>query len=295
MSGHNNPVKIAKWECSRINPALPDPDIILSIGTGASTSPKPGLFRHTFPGFVVRLCDGFKNTFDCEKQSEEFLNSLDEKRRESFFRLNVFFSGDKLAIDACDRMPEMRERVRQSLAIHECDGVLYAILVSSFYFELKAPPKKIRGDLYQCCGTIRCRLRGDTFVDLLALIHPSSLGFSTGTRDLGSYDGVGDLCPTCRRYQKEVEFTIRHPTELVTISVQSMTRGRQKISAFPQSIQWFVDQQHLETVFGNPFHRDLQDRSCKSCTPKTTNYNSCLLKRLASGNLEQPPTKKHRL
>ena len=38
----------------------------------------------------------------------------------------------------------------------------------------------------------------------------------TNVETLSYCGGRGDLCALCRRYQKKVDFLVRHPTELVT-------------------------------------------------------------------------------
>lgn len=153
-------------------------------------------------------------------------------------------------------------------------------------FELSNAPKFLQGGRYQCFGVIRCRLQADATVKLLAQIHPASLVFVDGTKTLGYYDGVHDLCSSCHRYRKRIEFFVRHLTESITISVQSATRPKRKIGAFPQTVQWFVDQQGLEAVFGTAYHRDMQHCFCKLCSngaPSNQGYS----KRRLDSNREQ--------
>ena len=72
---------------------------------------------------------------------------------------------------------------------------------------------------------------------LLRTHDVSNLVFRTDVETLGYYRGESDLCGLCYRYQKKVDFLVRHPTELVTIYTESVTQGRRKISAFPQTVR----------------------------------------------------------
>ena len=110
---------------------------------------------------------------------------------------------------------------------------LYALLVSAFYFELVSVPERVREGQYRCYSTIRCRLPGMSIVKLLPRFNISNLVFATDVETLGYYGGRVDLCVLYHRYQKKVDFLVRHPTELVIFYGESVTQGRRKISAFP--------------------------------------------------------------
>ncbi len=287
MSGHNNPVRPALSERLRNDPSLLKPDIVVSLGTGtqrASVSPRAIDFRHVIlDGYVPRLWRSYMSSFNGQKIWEELMNSLDERNQEDYIRLNVFLPSDEPAIDNIDRMDELRKSVHiQPRSIEDCEKTLHALIVSAFYFELSNVPEFIREGRYHCRGTIRCRLQGKAVVDLLTRCHKFSLVFVTDVEALGYYGGDLDLCISCHRYQKNIDFFVRHPTEMMTIYVQSVTQGRRKISAFPQNMQWFKDQQKLEAQFGTAYHRDLQHRSCKTCFPNSLHQNSTALKRRKS-------------
>lgn len=270
MSGHNNPVRIALSERLRNDPSLSVPDVVVSLGTGAqktSASPRTTDFRHVIlDGYVPRLWRSYMSSFNGQKIWDELMNSVDERKREDYIRLNSVLPSDEPAIDNTDRMVELREGVQVPEMYQMCKKALYALLVSEFYFEL-ANVERVREGQYHCRGTIRCRLPGKPFVKLLRTYNVSSLAFHTDVETLGCYGGESDLCPLCHRYQKKVGFVVRHPTELVTIYTESVAQGRRKISAFPQTMRWFENHQKLDAPFGTAFHRHLQDRSCKACIP----------------------------
>jgi hypothetical protein len=291
MSGHNNPVRIALSERLRNDPSLLAPDLVVSIGTGAqktSTSPRTTDFRHVIlDGYLPRLWRSYMSSFNGEKIWDELMNSVDERKREDYIRLNSVLPSNEPAIDNTDRMDELRESVHIPRMYRDCKKTLYALLVSAFYFELASVPERVREGQYRCHGTIRCRLPGISIVKLLT--NESNLVFATDVETLGCCGGRTDLCALCHRYQKKVDFLVRHPTELVTIYSESVTQGRRKISAFPQTMRWFENHQKLDAPFGTAFHRDLQDRSCKGCIPNVG------LKRLTSDGQRSQMYKKPRL
>ncbi|MCJ1231935.1 hypothetical protein MMC12_008614 [Toensbergia leucococca] len=116
MSGHNNPVKLAVWESLQIDPSVPKPDIVVSLGTGtkrAPASPKHTSFRHVLlDGAAPRLWRSYMASFDGERFWNEFMNHIDKENREDYIRLNTILSWDELAIDNVDRTTELRENLR---------------------------------------------------------------------------------------------------------------------------------------------------------------------------------------
>ena len=299
MSGHNNPVKLAVWESLQIDPSVPKPDIVVSLGTGtkrAPASPKHTSFRHVLlDGAAPRLWRSYMASFDGERFWNEFMNHIDKENREDYIRLNSILSRDELAIDNVDRTTELRENLRtQPESIPDCEKTLYALLISAFFFELCSAPKFLQEGRYHCHGIIRCRLQGETIVKLLTQFSRSSLAFVIDTETLGHYEGDQDLCISCRQYQKSVEFSVRHPTESTSIYVQSVTQGRRTISAFPQTMKWFTCQQHLNAHFGTAYHRDLQHRMCRTCNINVMRQRSVNLKRKEDW-IEKKNCKKPRL
>ena len=284
MSGHNNPIKLALWESLRIDPSLSKPDFVVSVGTGTSTktkSPTAASFRHVlFEGFIPRLWRAYMSSFDGESNFRDVVNSLDRENREDYKRLNVVLPRNEPAMDNTSRMDELRQLVHLNpRMIQECEETIYALLIASFYFELSCILSLLPEHRIRCLGTIRCRLPGEVIVELLQRIHPSRLSFVTHNRALGYYFGKRDLCPSCRRYRKSVEFTVRDLGQPTNIYATSARRLPRKISAFPQTMQWFIDQQHLDAPFGTAYHRSL-NRSCKSCVAAA----DCELKRQAADN-----------
>jgi len=266
---HNNPVNLALWECRQIWPSVVKPDLMVSLGTGTDgeiQSPSAPHFRHLFKdGFIPRLYRSFMSSLDGQSVWRDFVNGLDERSREDYFRFNIFFPGKEPAIDNTDQMNILRESVHlQTHSAQDCIDTASALLISSFFFELTTCPKFESG-LYHCQGNIRCRLKSSTIIQSLTNLHPSSLEFVTDSETLAFFLGQTDVCCLCHRYCKRVEFYIRHPSDMMTIYIRIDRQKRRKISGFPQTMNWFTRQQNLDVVFGTSDHSNLGGLSCQCC------------------------------
>lgn len=60
------------------------------------------------------------------------MNNLDKSSQADHVRLNVRIPGDKLAINAVDRMDEMSRIVHHPKTVIDCEQALYALIISSF-------------------------------------------------------------------------------------------------------------------------------------------------------------------
>ena len=203
MSGHNNPIKLALWESLRMDPSLSKPDVVVSVGTGTrknSVSPRSTSFRHVlFDGCIPRLLRAYMSSFDGESNFRDVVNNLDEESRDDYKRLNIFLPINEPDIDNTSQMRKLRESVHQnSQLMGNCQMTVYALLITTFYFELDGLPRNLPGDRFQCSGMIRCRLPGKAIVEVLERVHPSQLTFVTNTRTLGYYNERRNLCSMCQ-------------------------------------------------------------------------------------------------
>lgn len=267
---HNNPVNIAGWECRRIWPEIERPDILVSLGTGAKVNPTPvpvsTVPREMMNGFVPRLWRSFMSSLDGQRVWQDVVNRLDRQTREDYFRLNVFLPYEEPRIDDISSMERLRTSVHtQSQLGQDCSEVAAALLVASFYFELIDVPRFSSGR-YICQGSIRSRLPGGICITASERVLGLDWSFVTDTEILAYYNGVPDLCPGCRRYCKKVRFTVRHPFESFTLSVQCPDQRKRKISGFPGSISWFQSEQYLGWSFGTPYHDADEQHSCGACS-----------------------------
>ena len=114
-----------------------------------------------------------------------------------------------------------------------------------------------------CLKTIRCRCLNEVMMKLFERIHSSRLFFVTHNRILKYYFDKCDLCPLCQRYRKSVKFIVRDLNQLINIYAMSAKRFQRKISAFWQTMQWFIHQQNLDVPFNTIYYNSL-NQSCKS-------------------------------
>ena len=273
---YNCPVPLAEWENSQMKSIKPD--VMVSFGTGyrtSSTSKRGAFLGWLFDKSIIRLLSYLNDSFDSEKVFQDFVESVPKENRSNYFRMNVPLPEKTLAIDEVERVVEHADTITDSaVCTKQCERVLYALVVASLYFELCEAPIFLAGSRLLCSGTIRARIQGKILVKLLTKLSPCALKFVTKTEELGSYQASDDLCPECYCYQLPVSFIVRDTSEPILISLESRLRGTRKLSAFPQTIKWFVDRQGLDADFGVPYHRDSSYRSCRGCQMKRASATS---------------------
>lgn len=235
------------------------------------------------------------SSLDGQGPWRDLWNRLDAGTREDYFRLNVDFMKEGPAMDDVSRMDELRGLVQGQTDVQRtCQKVAFALLVSAFFFELSSTPL-FYGGRYYCKGTIRCRLHGKTICRAMEKVEDSRLVFMTEHEILGYFQSFQDLCVGCERYVKTVEFIVRHPSDPISIYMQSSTRRKRRLSAFPQSMQWFVQQQHLEARYG--FGDQLRPVACDVCeASQIARHHSAMpkRKRTAYHSDESRPSKRQR-
>lgn len=270
MSEHNNPIKLALWESLRMNPSLSKPNVVVFMGTGTwknSVSSRSTSFCHVlFDGCISQLLRAYMFFFDEKSNFKDVVNNLDEESRNDYKRLNIFLPINEPDIDNTSQMRKLWKSVHQNPQLMKnCQMTVYALLITTFYFELNGLSRNLPGDWFKCFEMIRCRLPDKAIVEVLEQVHSSQLTFVTNTRTLGYYNERRDLCSMCQWYQKNIEFSVRDMGQLTSIGVRSSKQPQRKISAFSKTMQWFIDRQGLNTSFETAYHKDLWSHSCKLC------------------------------
>lgn len=171
--------------------------------------------------------------FDEKSNFCDVINNLEEFSRNNYIRLNVLLSINELDINNISRMTKLRKSVNENFKLSErCHKTIYALLVTTFYFELRSILKKIFKNRLQCLKTIRYRLFENIIIEFLHKIHFSSLIFITNVKTLDHLKDKRNLCLLCRRFRKHVKFIVRNLDQIQAILVQSLKKSRRKISAF---------------------------------------------------------------
>lgn len=254
-----SPIELATWEASRIWTEDTVNDVTISLGTGEVTKSPPIDSGRSHS--LQRLWSSFMDFLDGHSRSRDMKNGLCQRQREDFFRLDTQLPSP-IRLDDTKSL-ELQKRMVYSTPQRQLTEVATALLVSSFFFKLDGP-LTYEGGFYHCRGSIRCRVNARDVIRALQNIHSTQMEFVTSSAKLVDCDMERDVCSTCCRYKKAIAFYLRHPDELVTVSMR-MGDTERKISGFPQTISWFEKQQGYHCPFGSGqyFQTTME---CSSCT-----------------------------
>jgi hypothetical protein len=223
-------------------------------------------FRHfLLDGFIPRLLRSCIAKTDGDVLWAQLLNSLDEPTRAAFFRANIPLSGSA-QIDNTDSMAALRASVRSDTRLSlTLAKVAKLALVSNFYFQLDCRPLATSwGYLIQ--GSIRCRADVSKVLTALSKLGITSIEYSTDSEKLcGLGDPKVDICNSCHRYRKNVHFYLRDLSESISVYMKSRTMAQQRLSGFPATMKWFLQQQKLNSPFGIQHHEMPGLFRCSSC------------------------------
>lgn len=244
------------WEASRIWDESTPHDVTISLGTGEVSKPLSKRKTHS----LQRLWTSFMDFLDGHTKYGDVRNGMDDQRKQDFFRLNTQLPFP-IRLDDVENIQLQRNQIylRSQDQLVE---VATALLVSNFYFQLDSPVT-YDGGFYLCEGSIRCRGVYQDIFSALAKLHQSRMEFLKSNEHLASLERQS--CQSCCLFKKHVSFYVRHPTEVVTISLRVAEGVERKISGFPQSMQWFEAQQGLNCPFTGG-RSGQQIRDCSVCS-----------------------------
>ena len=265
---HNNPVNLALWESRYIWPSVNQPDLVLSLGTGtvlSDSASAPG-FRHILKdGFLPRLYRSFMSSLDGQRAWRDLVNRLDEDTQDDYIRLNISLPDPEPKIDAVDKMDSLRQSVHLQSQGNEESKHAFALLSSQFFFKLQALPQKHTSGLYSCQGFVCCKIGGFAIVEALKRVHPEELSWILDDQTVASMDMESDVCSLCHRYRKKIEFFLQDLETPLAISLRGTDDRSRRISAFPRSMKWFIEQQKLDVSFGTMNHGIPGRLTCRGC------------------------------
>jgi hypothetical protein len=276
MNGHNNPIRLAFSEARNLWYNSANPDIILSLGTGSKTtdfSPKLSKYRNVvLDGFLSRVTRSWISSFDGEQTWREFWSTLSEAQRKKTFRLNSSFPAAQPAMDNPSSMEHLSSWVkRQPKAPQQRETVIISLLCASFFFQLDGVPQ-FRLGMYHCTGTIRCRAVVQPVIRCLLRLCPDIVEIYKDKVNLGLRLSEDDICSTCHRYVRHIRFYVRQLNEEMALSFRVKT-GMKELSSFPNNINWFIEKQGLDCIFGSPNHDMPLKPSCDLCEIDGTEHN----------------------
>ncbi|KAK6436023.1 hypothetical protein LTR95_007787 [Oleoguttula sp. CCFEE 5521] len=159
---HNNPLNIAMWELKNLWPSRVL-DFALSIGTGVSPASTvaygTGPYSPVKDRFVARVFRTFMKSMDGERVWREIYNSLAERDKDRYHRLNLPLEGKEPDLDDVESMMDLKRQSIQWLAPEtRLAAPLDSIIASMFYFEVDSFDLQPDG-LFRCLGNVYCRLR----------------------------------------------------------------------------------------------------------------------------------------
>ena len=251
---YNNPLNIAMWETKYI---WPDKvvDFALSIGTGTTDHDVHALSTASYSPvkdrFLSRLYKTFMKSLDGEKVWREISNSLSEREKPRYHRLNLPIQGrepmldDIMSIDALKAQAQSWIQVNQRFL-----PSLDSIYASMFYFELAEYPGYY-DNAYKCVGHIYCRL--DMSFQGRRRLYEKLDSTSSYFLVLGHPTRCVDYIPTCSPvppFKRRLQFTVETLDEDVGITLLGLTSSPKTISGLPQTVAELVRKQQLRSPFG---------------------------------------------
>lgn len=270
MKCHNNPVNVALSEAKNLWPIISDPDVVVSLGTGLETvnqSFKTSSF-HNFlmDGWISWVCCSVMSSFEEQHTLREVRNILADRSQMDYFQLNSTFPDAPPAMDNAESMERLAQLVKsQPSGPHEHREIILALLTTCFFFELDKVPVFHCG-LFHCVDTIKCRVLAQSVICCLNSLQPSEqLEFYKDKLNLGLWLCVDDICSACHCYTCPVCFYTCSLEEQLTLSLW-LGNLTYWLSAFLNTVQWFIKQQGLDSVFGTANHGVPLKMGCVSCS-----------------------------
>ena len=162
----NNPALLALQEVKNLAPAYPNPDQLVTIGTGTCTFGPPADQHTGFTRFWNRTSLGpalnhYQGSFDGTKLSNELYTMLSVAGRdpsEWYRRFDLPVKDHLPDLADARAIPALGDRALAHFASdRSIDDLAMAILASTFYIKLKRMPVYENGS-YTCYAQILCRI-----------------------------------------------------------------------------------------------------------------------------------------
>ncbi|EDN03778.1 predicted protein [Histoplasma mississippiense (nom. inval.)] len=263
---HNNPIRLGLSEVRRLWPRTPKPHVVISLGTGTvSRVLKTSDSRNILlDGWLPRIYRSYMSSFDGEETWNELQGELDDQSRKNYFRFNHSFTGARPSIVDISAMENISQSIQKNPSeADKMEEALLTLLASSLFFELDSIPEFQNG-FFLCVGTIRCYEPARLIIRALLALRPAHHEFYKDDINLGLYISEDDICVECQRYCGPVRFAVRHLEEKITMTLRSDGTAL-LLNGSPNAIQWYIDEQGLDGVFGASNHGAPFRVQCDTC------------------------------
>ena len=251
---YNNPLNIAMWETKYI---WPDKvvDFALSISTGTTDHDVHALSAASYSPvkdrFLSRLYKTFMKSLDGEKVWREISNSLSEREKPRYHRLNLPIQGREPTLDDIMSIDALKAQAQSWIQVNQRFlPSLDSIYAAMFYFELAEYPGYY-DNAYKCVGHIYCRL--DMSFQGRRRLYEKLDSTSSYFLVLGHPTRCVDYIPTCSPvppFKRRLQFTVETLDEDVGITLLGLTSSPKTISGLPQTVAELVRKQQLRSPFG---------------------------------------------
>lgn len=238
-----------------MSPGAAEPSIVVSLGTGSSSSNPEGESSSILVDkFPFRLSRALWRQTSSKTAWNHLLGHQKADDRTSFFRFDIEFEEKEPLLDEVNKMEHVRQTACQTMtgssSLHRLSRHLRAEL---FFFELddSLPPYFFNG-AYQCVGTILCRLRAMTpeYEAFMQQLWQKTASFRLGGQVLGI---------TCENihanFSHRVCFSLPSPKHLFAIKLAEGEGDSFDISGSPFTLDWLMQRQGLNSKFGTSDHR----------------------------------------
>lgn len=135
-------------------------------------------------------------------------------------------------------------------------------------------------------------MQDNVIIQALAWIHSSNLSFVTDFETLSLLNFKENVCHLCHWYCKQVNFYVRHSSNFIVVYLQSNSHNRRKLNDFSQTVNWFIQQQNLDTVFEMINHETFDKLNCRVCDVNRLERSFLTKRRFLIDNVSKSTTKK---
>ncbi|KAK0302569.1 hypothetical protein LTR82_017827 [Friedmanniomyces endolithicus] len=251
---YNNPLSVALWELKHVWPNRASPDLALSIGTGVrNDSWMIGSQSPVKDRFFARIFRTFMKSMDGEKMWRDFFNSVPERARHRYHRLNITFEDPEPAIDDVAAMETLKKMTEAQICRHpQKTPIINSMLASMFYFEFERLPTW-NGTHYLCAGNIftRTQLPADGRRILLDELTSTSSFFLLRGVPVGCVPRRNKHTPP---FKRAVQFQLESLEDTVAITLRGITSEPCTISGLPKCATDIIAAQGLYAPFGRSDH-----------------------------------------